>query len=123
MVAVACCEMDFRTEFKVGISAIKSLPGRELAAVIFLYHTIEKKSSIWAAGHRYITPFKKQIRFIQKHFAIVSTSELIQSLKGGLYEKRKIASIHFDAGFCSYLGIVLLFSRQFGDCFYCILSS
>jgi len=100
---------------KTGMNVLKSLTCERPVAVIFLFHAIEKASSSWTGGHRYITPyetFKKQIEFIHKHFTIVSTTELIKSLKNGLQNKEKIASIHFDDGFLSYKEIALPYLKQ-----------
>lgn len=92
-------------------------PNHRQAAVIFLFHTVEKEWSPWTCGHRYITPvnqFKKQIRYIKKHFDVVSTSKLVNILRHNSFGERDIAAIHFDDGFDSYADIALPVLKEEG---------
>ncbi|MBF0290226.1 MAG: polysaccharide deacetylase family protein [SAR324 cluster bacterium] len=82
--------------------------------VIFLYHTVEEESQPWTKGHRYVTHvenFKNQIQFIQSHFEIVSSTELIEKLKTGNITKNT-AAIHFDDGFQTYYDVVIPFLKE-----------
>ena len=81
---------------------------------IFLFHTVEIKPQPWTQGHRYVTAFdsfKTQIHYIKKHFQIVTSSELIESLRRGDFSQNT-AAIHFDDGFRSYSDIVVPFLRE-----------
>lgn len=105
--------MSIKVKLQKCFYVFQFLLSRKPAAGVFLFHTIESNPSIWTAGYRYITPlkvFQEQIRYIQEHFVIISTHELVDCLQKKSLTKH-VAAIHFDDGFTSYRDEALPFLK------------
>ena len=103
-----------KSKVKFKFKQIGTFPKEPPFCAIFLYHTVETEPQPWTQGHRYVTTFdsfKTQINYIKKHFQIVTSSELIESLRRGDFSQNT-AAINFDDGFRSYSDIVVPFLRE-----------